>query len=74
MRALRPADDARRHEKRWQVLLENYFGIIEAIFVFSLAIAFYIWQMRDLKKEKAKAEARERDAQRLQQDDDVKTG
>jgi cell division protein FtsI/penicillin-binding protein 2 len=43
-------------------LLENYFGIIEAIFVFSLAIAFYVWQMRDLKKEKAKAEARERNA------------
>lgn len=41
-------------------MLENYFGIIEAIFVFSLAIAFYVWQMRDLKKEKAKAEARER--------------
>lgn len=55
-------------------MLENYFGIIEAIFVFSLAIAFYIWQMRDLKKEKAKAEAREREARRLQQDDDVKTG
>lgn len=55
-------------------MLEHYFGIIEAIFVFSLAIAFYIWQMRDLKKEKAKAEAREREARRLQQDDDVKTG
>lgn len=41
-------------------MLENYFGIIEAIFVFSLAIAFYVWQMRDLKKEKAKAEALER--------------
>lgn len=64
----------RRREKRWQVLLENYFGIIEAIFVFSLAIAFYVWQMRDLKKEKAKAEAREREARRLQQDDDMKTG
>lgn len=55
-------------------MLENYFGIIEAIFVFSLAIGFYVWQMRDLKKEKAKAEAREREAQHLQQDDDVKTG
>ena len=55
-------------------MLETYFGIIEAIFVFSLEIAFYIWQMRDLKKEKAKAEARERADQRLQQDDDVKTG
>jgi hypothetical protein len=45
-------------------LLENYFGIIEAIFVFSLAIAFYVWQMRDLKKEKLKAEARAREAER----------
>ncbi|WP_168800954.1 hypothetical protein [Peteryoungia ipomoeae] len=43
-------------------MFENYFGIIEAIFVFSLAIAFYVWQMRDLKKEKAKAEARAREA------------
>jgi len=64
----------KRREKRWRVLLEHYFGIIEAIFVFSLAIAFYVWQMRDLKKEKAKSEAREREARRLQQDDDVKTG
>jgi protein-S-isoprenylcysteine O-methyltransferase Ste14 len=43
-------------------LLEHYFGIIEAIFVFSLAIAFYVWQMRDLKKAKHEAEARERQA------------
>lgn len=43
-------------------MLETYFGIIEAIFIFSLAIAFYIWQMRDLKKEKAKADARARQA------------
>ncbi len=42
-------------------MLESYFGIIEAIFVFSLAIAFYVWQMRDLKKEKARAAARERE-------------
>lgn len=47
-------------------MLENYFGIIEAIFVFCLAIAFYIWQMRDLKREKAKAEARERAARALE--------
>lgn len=45
-------------------MLETYFGIIEAIFIFSLAIAFYIWQMRDFKKEKekAKADARARQA------------
>ncbi|MBB5275303.1 hypothetical protein HNR26_001347 [Rhizobium rosettiformans] len=48
-------------------MLEHYFGIIEAIFVFSLAIAFYVWQMRDLKKEKLKAEARAREAERPQQ-------
>lgn len=43
-------------------MLEHYFGIIEAIFVFSLAIAFYVWQMRDLRKAKLEAEARERQA------------
>lgn len=43
-------------------MLEHYFGIIEAIFIFSLALAFYVWQMRDLKKEKLKAEARAREA------------
>ncbi len=48
-------------------MLENYFGIIEAIFVFSLAIAFYVWQMRDLKKEKLKADARAREAAQQQQ-------
>lgn len=31
-------------------MLEHYFGLIEAIFVFGLAIAFYIWQRRDLRK------------------------
>lgn len=31
-------------------LLENYFGLIEAAFVFGLAIAFYVWQKRDLRK------------------------
>jgi hypothetical protein len=35
----------RRHD-----LLENYFGLIEAAFVFGLAIAFYVWQKRDLRK------------------------
>jgi hypothetical protein len=39
-------------------LLEHYFGLIEALFVFGLAIAFYVWQMRDLKKENARAKAR----------------
>ena len=58
------ANVAVRHGKRWRALLENYFGIIEAVFVFSLAIAFYVWQMRDLKKEKLKAEARAREAER----------
>ena len=31
-------------------MLENYFGLIEAAFVFGLAIAFYVWQMRDLRQ------------------------
>ncbi|NBN63135.1 hypothetical protein [Pannonibacter tanglangensis] len=35
-------------------MLETYFGLIEATFVFGLAVAFYIWQRNDLKKEKAK--------------------
>jgi hypothetical protein len=48
-------------------LLETYFGLIEAAFVFSLAIAFYVWQMRDLKKEKLKAEARTREAEQEKQ-------
>jgi hypothetical protein len=39
-------------------LLEHYFGLIEALFVFGLAVAFYVWQMRDLKRENAKAKAR----------------
>ncbi|RKE79518.1 hypothetical protein [Rhizobium sp. AG855] len=55
-------------------MLEHYFGIIEAIFVFSLAIAFYVWQMRDLKKEKTKAEIRARETEPRQPDDDLKTG
>ncbi len=53
-------------------MLEHYFGIIEAIFVFSLTVAFYVWQMRDLKKEKRKAEARTREAEQ-RQDQDLKT-
>jgi len=59
---VRHADTAKPRGKGRRALFENYFGIIEAIFVFSLAIAFYVWQMRDLKKEKAKAEARAREA------------
>lgn len=39
-------------------MFEHYFGLIEALFVFGLAIAFYIWQMRDLKRENAKAKAK----------------
>ncbi|MBO3761761.1 hypothetical protein [Ciceribacter sp. L1K22] len=31
-------------------MLENHYGLVEAAFVFGLAIAFYIWQMRDLRK------------------------
>lgn len=31
-------------------MFERYFGLIEAGFVFGLAIAFYIWQRRDLRR------------------------
>ncbi|MDH4440366.1 MAG: hypothetical protein QE284_08260 [Rhizobium sp.] len=39
-------------------MFEHYFGLIEAVFVFGLAIAFYVWQMRDLKRENEKAKAK----------------
>ncbi|MGL3608590.1 hypothetical protein ACSV9I_18900 [Rhizobium sp. G187] len=39
-------------------MLENYFGLIEALFVFGLAVAFYVWQRADLKKENEKAKAK----------------
>jgi hypothetical protein len=42
--------------------MSQYFGIIEAVFVFSLALAFYVWQMRDLKREKQREEERRRQA------------
>lgn len=46
--------------KRWRILAENYFGLIEAGMVFGLAIAFYIWQRRDLRRyEKQDRAARE---------------
>lgn len=31
-------------------MFETYFGLIEAGFVFALAIGFYIWQRRDLRR------------------------
>ncbi|MFP1633785.1 hypothetical protein ACLB6G_18800 [Zhengella sp. ZM62] len=36
-------------------MLERWFGLIEAAFVFGLAVAFYVWQRRDLKREEEKA-------------------
>lgn len=46
-------------------MFQNYFGLIEATFVFGLAIAFYIWQMRSLKRDVAARKAREaREAER----------
>ncbi len=44
-------------------MAENYFGLIEAAFVFGLAIAFYIWQRRDLRRYEMQDRA-ERDARR----------
>jgi hypothetical protein len=52
--------DASAPGARQQHLPEDYFGLIEAGLVFGLAIAFYVWQRRDLKK--AEREAREREA------------
>ena len=43
---------------------ENYFGLIEVGLVFGLAVAFYIWQRRDLKK--AERQAREREVEKDQ--------
>jgi hypothetical protein len=47
--------------KRRQNLLESYFGLIEALFVFGLAIAFYIWQRRDLNRYKEQDRKTDRD-------------
>ena len=43
-------------------MFENYFGLIEAAFVFGLAIAFYVWQMRDLRKYDRKDKDASKDA------------
>jgi hypothetical protein len=42
-------------------MLQHYFGIIEAVFVFGLALAFYVWQRRSLSRDIAKREAKERE-------------
>lgn len=44
-------------------MLESYFGLIEAIFVFGLAIAFYIWQKRDLHRYEEQDRKADRDGQ-----------
>ncbi len=49
---------ASRPGRKRRALFEHYFGLIEAVFVFGLAIAFYVWQMRDLKRENEKAKAK----------------
>lgn len=46
-------------------MLENYFGLIEAGFVFALAVGFYIWQRLDLRKyEKQDRESKKTDYER----------
>lgn len=43
----------------------HYAGLIELVLVFGLVIAFYVWQMRDLKKakeERAREAAKEAEA------------
>lgn len=56
--------------RKRQALAEHYFGLIEATFVFSLAIAFYVWQRRDLKKENEKAKAHALQAKPAESPDD----
>ena len=41
-------------------MIENYFGLIEAIFVFGLAIAFYVWQRYELNRDNRLYEERKR--------------
>lgn len=41
-------------------MIEQWFGLIEAVFVFGLAITFYLWQSRSLKRDIAAREERER--------------
>lgn len=54
-------DDKNAGRKRG-ALLENYFGLIEAGFVFALAVGFYIWQRLDLRKhEKQDREKKKKD-------------
>jgi hypothetical protein len=50
-------------------LFENYFGLIEALLVFGLAIAFYLWQRHDLKNAREKTRARE-ERRKAQHDSD----
>ncbi len=43
----------------------SYYGLIEVVLVFGLAIAFYVWQMKTLKRDvkaREEREARERSA------------
>lgn len=54
--------------RRRRALFENYFGLIEALLVFGLAIAFYLWQRHDLKRAREKTRAREEALKEEQRD------
>ena len=41
-------------------MIEQWLGLIKAVFVFGLAIAFCLWQSRSLKRDIAAREERER--------------
>ena len=49
-------------------MIENYFGLIEACFVFGLALAFYIWQRHTLKRDERLYQ------ERLQREQEVRSG
>lgn len=49
-------------------MLENYFGLIEGVFVFGLAVAFYVWQTRSVNRAIAERQRREAEAEKKDAD------
>lgn len=42
-----------------ETVIRDHFGIIEAVLVFGLALAFFLWQRASLKRDIARREERE---------------